>query len=836
MKKNYQTLIALFAMAAPAVSAQNIEVGAYKFQVNNDAVENGQGVTLVGFTDQSNQQTAEEEYSTLFFETGRFTVNDNNYVLTEIADNAFSWSWKHKFNDITIPSTVKRVGSNAFAGAFNEDGVNESDHTTYKATLTIRGGTIGGGAFQNVKFKNVIIDGTETPVTLVNENWQSSFANAKFSYLSIDGDVAMAENQFQNCGVAHVYVNCKDIPARSFSNCGFRTGSKQWSFGEDIEHIGERAFENLVNGIGELVLGCKNVTIDQYAFDNAGITSVECANTFSGTIGAYAFNNNRNLEKVSIYSESIGHHTFNNCVNLKTVVFGPKLRFIGSEVFYECQKLQDIYVGVDVADGTPQIPVCAPGAFFGVGYNLDVETAGDQKQVKHPGWSEQGFDNWGNIVYDLVKVHVSPYVLTLDGRYVSKAEDRNLTAEVIEIMRNTECSTDESLDNSQRGKGFSHQGWDRDWEKAYYCYRDHKSADNEVATYSNPCDGSNLGDSPYQVGNFWYVSGDATINDVINPDEMGEYGEQVLINIPIEEFIFNQNWQSYETDYEYTKREDQGMHIIIFFKAVRDDVPKDEFTGIFNADREEMANGTMNVVTPDTSTDIEITNVLNAHDVTFQRCQIASSGMSNQYTGVNNFIREHYGTDVADMYEAYWSEISNGSVYRDCRSETLCVPNDSNKPMYYTNAIAEFHTDMEVVSEAHYEKHSVDNDEEIYHISIYAPAEMREHMVSYLTSYRHNSPKQSSKKRSNDLTMNNGLWVQVPNIDTADDIHYVYKNIYIDPIGVYTGVNDVITNEEETIDMPAKYYDLHGIQIEKPEKGNLYIQVKGNKTEKVLIK
>jgi len=253
--------------------------------------------------------------------------------------------------------------------------------------------------------------------------------------------------------------------------------------------------------------------------------------------------------------------------------------------------------------------------------------------VKHPGWSEQGFDNWGNIVYDLVKVHVSPYVLTLDGRYVSKAEDRNLTAEVIEIMRNTECSTDESLDNSQRGKGFSHQGWDRDWEKAYYCYRDHKSADNEAATYSNPCDGSNLGDSPYQVGNFWYVSGDATINDVINTDEMGEYGEQVLINIPIEEFIFNQNWQSYETDYEYTKREDQGMHIIIFFKAVRDDVPKDEFTGIFNTDREEMANGTMNVVTPDTSTDIEITNVLNAHDVTFQRCQIASSGMSNQYTG-----------------------------------------------------------------------------------------------------------------------------------------------------------------------------------------------------------
>jgi hypothetical protein len=834
MKKFYLFTATAIALIAHNISADSFEYGAYRFETNADDVNDGIGVTLLGFSYQVNQQTESALFNTDFFENGTFNVGDNTYVLTQIADNAFAYAWQHKFTELTIPATVEKVGSNAFAGAFTEEGVSDNNYMSYKAVLNIKGGTIGAGAFQNIKFKRVVVDASEAPITLVYKDWQSSFANSKFAYLSLNGNIDMAQKQFQNCGMAYVNINCSHVPDYAFSNAGFNSGSSHWTFGENVEYIGIRAFENLQNGLGDLVLPCRNLAIDECAFYNAKVTSVECTSSFNGTIGSNAFENNANLDKVSIYSESIGDHAFKNCVNLKTVVFGPKLRFIGSEVFEECRKVQDIFVGIEMEENEPIIPVCAPGAFYGVGYDVDPETADPlQNDAKHQAWTDIGYGDWGNIVYDLVKIHVAPYTRTISGSFKS-INDKRLAQYVIDVMRNTECSTDDAYDKSVNGKGFLHQGWDRDWDKAFYCYRDHTSSDADMKIYDKPC-GDVQSNSPYQVGNFWYIVANSSMNDVINEEEMGPYGEQVMINIPIEEFIFNQNWQKYISKCNAGMSEDLGMHIVVLFKAVKNDIPDDNFSGIFTTNREQMASQTMNVREEEESVCIQVNDMVYARDIKFQKCTLSKEGLYNSYTAVNDFIRKEYGSNIADMYKSHWSDIQRNGVYRDCRSETLCVPNDNSVARYYANAISDFHTDYEVLDNAHYEQHSVAAGEENYYISFFANKQLRDQMISYLTSQNSNdSGRLRAHSASDKLTMNNGFWLQMPDIESADDVHYVYKNIYIDEVGITTDATDTLFDADDNA-QPV-YYDMHGYKTLNPIKGNLYIQVKGSKTSKVFIK
>ena len=228
-------------------------------------------------------------------------------VTAIVSGTSVDTSISSKIKSITIPDTIKKIGSSAFSYCSNLTSITIPDSVT----------SIGGGAFYDCSGL--------TSVTIPN------------SVTSI-GDYA-----FHNCtGLTSITIpdSVTSIGDSVFSGCSELTSV---TIPDSVTNIGNSAFEGC-SGLTSVTIPDSVTSIDEFAFSGcSGLASITIPNSVT-SIGDYAFHNCTGLTSITIPDSvtSIGYRSFLGCTGLTSVTIGNSVTSIGSEAFRDCTGLTSI--------------------------------------------------------------------------------------------------------------------------------------------------------------------------------------------------------------------------------------------------------------------------------------------------------------------------------------------------------------------------------------------------------------------------------------------------------------------------------------------------------------
>ena len=260
--------------------------------------------------------------------------------MTEISDYAFcndSHWWSSKLVRVTLPSTLKRIGSNAFMQCAQLQEINLPEGLE----------SIGAGAFWNcyalssVSFPSTLTEigntaflgcesltHVEIPLTL------TSIGDSLFIYCTRIESVVLPEGMTQ-------------IPNGIFEGC---TSLAQITIPESVQHIGSNAFSRCT-ALTSLTVPDSVIEIGYYAF--SGCLNLQSV-TFSQRlqiIGSGAFSGCVKLTEIELPSSltyigggeqrdvdpignTYGSGAFGNCTALRSITVGDGIAYIGMHAFY----------------------------------------------------------------------------------------------------------------------------------------------------------------------------------------------------------------------------------------------------------------------------------------------------------------------------------------------------------------------------------------------------------------------------------------------------------------------------------------------------------------------
>ena len=300
-------------------------------------------------------------------------------TITEI--KAYTFCHCNSIKSVVVPSSVTAIGERAF---YQCDSIEE---------ITLGQGvlSIGEYAFHNCNLKKVIYNGSL-------ENWcnidfcgYSASPMSGLTELYIDSEplteVVLPEGitAIKN----HTFQNCKSIVSVTIPNSITSIGDYAFfecvsissiSLPEGVTSIGNSAFLSC-ESLASLSLGSSLTSIGKSAFGRCGlIESVVLPNTLE-TIGDEAFSDcylkhvtmptlatqyipKNTLETVIFTSGTeIPQKAFYQCSSLKSVTIPESVKAIGSEAFYSCYSLNEIYYNAVMVDDLGN----NSGAFRGAG-------------------------------------------------------------------------------------------------------------------------------------------------------------------------------------------------------------------------------------------------------------------------------------------------------------------------------------------------------------------------------------------------------------------------------------------------------------------------------------
>lgn len=230
----------------------------------------------------------------LRFENGMFITNDNVVIgyngrlstveipegVTEIAPNAFNsyvTDSIYSFKKVILPSTLLKIGDDAFNGCIYLSEINFPDKLYY----------IGNRAFRLCNFKSITLP--ETVLT-----W---------------GDYVFADNAIETINFP---LNLKTIPNHMFS----RNSISDLTLGDNIEIIGEGAFEN--NPLTNVSFGHGIKTIGNSSFAYTILKNITLPYSVTN-IESFAFSNCSDFKNITINGNklSISDTAFDGCNNLR---------------------------------------------------------------------------------------------------------------------------------------------------------------------------------------------------------------------------------------------------------------------------------------------------------------------------------------------------------------------------------------------------------------------------------------------------------------------------------------------------------------------------------------
>lgn len=284
------------------------------------------------------------------------TINETNFIVTEIEDNAFR---PHTtVRSIILPNTITRIGSYAFAYC--------SGLTEFVIPASVA--VIEEGAFYNCTglttmsipnniniLNNRIFYNCNRLVSIeLNENIEKigdyAFSDcvALENILLPNSLIEIGESAFNNCAsfiTISIPSNVEYIGDRAFINC---SNLKNVNIGSIIEPvnelstvIGNSTFSKCEN-IETVILGDAVIEIGEATFFGCKSLSILSLSKSLVSIGKLAFSQCINLTQLDIPNsvEVIGESSFASCTSLTNVTLGNSVRSIMNSAFYDCINLE----------------------------------------------------------------------------------------------------------------------------------------------------------------------------------------------------------------------------------------------------------------------------------------------------------------------------------------------------------------------------------------------------------------------------------------------------------------------------------------------------------------
>ncbi|MBR3617151.1 MAG: leucine-rich repeat domain-containing protein [Acholeplasmatales bacterium] len=338
------------------------------------------------------------------------------YTITSIADAAFKNNTKIVY--ISIPSTIKSIGSNVFYGCKNVSEIYyDAPNITNSNTSNVLS-NIGSSVYETSGLKLTIGPNVESlPNYMFSNDYLTSIDASNATSLKKIGSYAFSsslylvnvklsnsieeigEYAFYGCKKAdfdmskltnlksigqYAFYNCYELPyiyicntVTSIGKNAFNNCKNVSEIYYDAKNIVNSSTNVILNNIGEsvyqteglkLIIGENATAIPDYfmndsaAFNSVNLTSIDASNAKSlKKIGSYAFTNSYYLENVKLNSalEEIGEYAFNNCKKMKLDMINlNSLKIIGQYSFYKCIELTNIYIYENVT-------TLGKNAFFG---------------------------------------------------------------------------------------------------------------------------------------------------------------------------------------------------------------------------------------------------------------------------------------------------------------------------------------------------------------------------------------------------------------------------------------------------------------------------------------
>ena len=288
-------------------------------------------------------------------------------TVTEIKGSAFTFS---DLVSVTIPGSVKKIGSSAFSNCKSlmtvkissgvtsiEDyvfwgcesltsieipaTVEETGNSVFKdcenlKTATIKSKYIGKMQFYNcTSLTEVKLEG----VQIVGE-W--AFSGCKsLNDIKIDGICEIEPYAFEKCEALKEIKfpsTLKKIGRRAFENCN---ELQKVTMGDGIDEIEEDAFQGLTK-LKTVTFGEDLKKIGNRAFKNTGIESVDLKSV--EVMGDWVFSECSNLKEVTLRTgvKRIGNSCFKDNENIEKVTIEPGIEVIGTYAFYGLPKIKEI--------------------------------------------------------------------------------------------------------------------------------------------------------------------------------------------------------------------------------------------------------------------------------------------------------------------------------------------------------------------------------------------------------------------------------------------------------------------------------------------------------------
>ena len=300
--------------------------------------------------------------------TGKKLIIPREYKglkVREIASSAFSA--ENNVTELLIPTTIKKIGYNAFSGCTKLEKVqfNALECAALSSSGTFAGAgqsetgmtvIVGSGVTripENLFYNNTNVIKVTFNGSKVTEIGAYAFYNGKkLMEITIpEGVETIGSSAFQNCGLIKSVVipsTVETLGSRAFYSCASL---------EEIQFNAEECVSNGTkdyspfystgeNGDGITVtIGSEVTSIPAYLFySNAKITNVVFQGIQVKNIGESAFYNCDELSEMVIPEgvETIGKDVFKSCEGLESLVIPSTVKSIGIDAFASCTELEKV--------------------------------------------------------------------------------------------------------------------------------------------------------------------------------------------------------------------------------------------------------------------------------------------------------------------------------------------------------------------------------------------------------------------------------------------------------------------------------------------------------------
>ena len=251
-------------------------------------------------------------------------VGGKEYTITAIEGNAFNRNYR--LMSITIPNTVKNIGSYAFYECSGLSNVKIGDGVeTIGSYAFYRNGLVSITIGKNISFIGEYAFYDCYGLTQV-------YINDLKKWCQIDFGSLVANPLYY---AHHLYLNKKEV--------------KELVIPEDITTIKDYAFAG-GSSIKSLTIGDNVSSIGAYSFYQcSSLASVELASSIT-SISNYAFYECTELEEIQLPDdiEIIGESCFYGCSNLENLKLPSKLQIIKEYAFTGCSKLRSVTIPASV--------------------------------------------------------------------------------------------------------------------------------------------------------------------------------------------------------------------------------------------------------------------------------------------------------------------------------------------------------------------------------------------------------------------------------------------------------------------------------------------------------